>query len=110
MVNFSPFCLLKDYELQTAIDEHRVTMASDTMIFFGLEPGKYVRWMAGKYMGSRKNVSATLTALYSHVSKSDYDHIQRILTQGCPAKLHFDEPSTNKLAIVRRGNQKSFTD
>ena len=100
-IDFSPLRLLRrDFELQMSIDQHRVTMASAAMIFFGLDPRKFVRWMAGEYTGRKRDVPATLAALKGHVSTSDYEHIRRILTQGCPAKLQFDKPSTNKLAIL----------
>ena len=110
-VDFSSLRLpRRDFELQTSIDGHRVTMASAAMIFFGLDPGKFVHWMAGEYTGNTRDVPATLAALNGHVSTSDYEHIRRILMQGCPAKLQFDKSSTNKLAILKRGNQKSVTD
>ena len=67
-VNFSSLRLpRRDFKLQASIDEHIVTMASAAMIFFGLDPGKFVQWMAGEYMGSTRDVLATLAALNGHV-------------------------------------------
>jgi hypothetical protein len=40
-----------DYEKQTEICSHRVEMASAAMVHFGLDPGKLVRWLGGKYIG-----------------------------------------------------------
>ncbi len=52
----------------------------------------------------------TLIAVCPHVTNEDYDHIERILLDGCPAELKFIEPLSNKLEMIRRGNSKSFND
>ena len=45
-LHFSPLCEPHlDYEAQTSIDPHRVEMASTAMLHFGMDPGKFVRWM-----------------------------------------------------------------
>ena len=51
-----------------------------------------------------------LAQIKSVVSESDYQHVKRILTSGCPSVLDFDEPVQNKLKMTRRGNQKSVLD
>jgi hypothetical protein len=38
----------------------------------------------------------------------DYNHIKRILMDGCPAQLTFEEPLSNKLEFISRGNSKNF--
>jgi hypothetical protein len=43
-----------------------------------------------------------------HVSADDYAHMKRILLDGCPAQLDFEEPLSNKIEIIERGNSKSF--
>ncbi len=40
-----------NYESQTQIDLHQVCMANAAMAHFGLDPGRFVRWMGGKYTG-----------------------------------------------------------
>ena len=42
------------------------------------------------------------------VSKSDADHIKRILTDGCPADFDFKEPHDNKMLLLERGNEPSI--
>ncbi len=80
------------------------------MVHFGLDPGKFVRYLSGKYTGQYQNVQLTLDAVRNHVTLEDYNHIKRILLDGCPAHFTFEEPSSNKLEFISRGNSKSFVD
>jgi hypothetical protein len=51
-VDFTPLqdpCL--GYEQQDHIDPYHMEMASAAMIHFGLDPGKFVRFLLGKYTG-----------------------------------------------------------
>ena len=36
--------------------------------------------------------------------------MERILLDGCPAKLTFEEPLSNKMEMISRGNSKSFNE
>ena len=83
-------------------------MASAAMIHFGLDPGKLVRWLGGKYMGEHRNVIRTLTAVKDHFSSDNFDHMKRILLDGSPSKLTLDKPLANKSLMIQRGNSKSF--
>ena len=51
-------------------------MASAAMIYFGLDPGKLVRWLGGEYMGEHHKVIRTLTAVKDHVSTDDFNHMK----------------------------------
>jgi hypothetical protein len=81
-----------NYEQQERINPHRVEMASAAMVHFGLDPGKFVQWMGGKYTGYYRDVKATLLAVRPYITADDYNHIERILLDGCPAELKFTEP------------------
>jgi hypothetical protein len=63
-VNFTP---LRDprlgYEQQDHIDPYCVEMASAAMIHFGLDPGKFLHFLLGKYTGQYCNVRRTLDAI-----------------------------------------------
>jgi hypothetical protein len=85
-------------------------MASADMVHFGLDPGKVVRFLLGKYTGQYCDVCHTLDAIQDHVTSEDYGHIKRILLDGCPAQLTFEEPSSNKLEFISRVNSKSFVE
>jgi hypothetical protein len=110
-VNFTP---LQDsrlgYKQQDHINPYRVEMASLAMIHFGLDPGKFVCFLLGKYTGQHWDVRCTLDAIRDHVTSDDYGHIKRILLDGCPAQLTFEEPSSNKLEFIYRGDSKSFVE
>jgi hypothetical protein len=97
------------YKSQERIDPHRVDMASAAMVHFGLDLEKFVRWLSGEYTGHHRDVRRTLAALHDHVSAQDYEHIRRILLDGCPAQFTFEEPSSNKLELISWGNSKNFT-
>ncbi len=85
-------------------------MASVAMIHFGLDPGKFVRFLLGKYTGQHWGVRRTLDAIRDHITSQNYGHIKRILLNGCPTQLTFEEPSSNKLEFISCGNSKSFVE
>ena len=99
-----------NYKQQERIDPHRIKMASAAMIYFGLDPRKFVRWLGGKYTGHHQDVQMTLDAVESHITPGDFKHMKRILLDGCPAELMFIEPLDNKLAMLKHGNSKTFKD
>ncbi len=51
------------YEQQDHIDPYCVEMASTAMIHFGLDPGKFVCFLSGKYTGQYWVVLCTLDAI-----------------------------------------------
>ncbi len=85
-------------------------MASAAMIHFGLDPGKFVRFLSGKYTSQYWDVCHTLDANQDHVTSDNYVHIKQILLDGCPAQLTFEEPLSNKLEFISCGNSKSFVE
>jgi hypothetical protein len=110
-VDITPYqdpCL--GYEQQDHINPYRVEMAITAMIHFGLDPGKFVRFLSGEYTGQYWDVCRTLDAIRDHVTSDDYGHIKRILLNDCPAQLTFEEPSSNKLEFISCGNSKSFVE
>ena len=110
MLNWKPITEHRvDYDKQKQVSMDRVDMATALALQCGLDPGKIVRTLGGEYTGKWRNVEATLQAVKSVVSISDYYHIKRILTSGCPFELQFEESSASKFDIVRKGNQKVLT-
>ncbi len=43
-----------------------------------------------------------------YITAKDYNHIEQILLDCCPAELMFTEPLDKKLKMIRQGNLKSF--
>ncbi len=62
------------------------------MIHFGLDPGKFVRFLSGEYTSQYQDIPCTLDAIQNHITSDDYGHIKRILLDGFPAQLTFEEP------------------
>jgi hypothetical protein len=98
-----------NYESQMQIDPHRVCMANAAMAHFGLDPGRFVQWMGGKYMGQHRDTHSTLAAVKGHVSADDYAHMKRILLNSSPAQLNFKAPLSNKIKMIEHGNSKAST-
>ena len=62
--------------------------------------------LGGEYTGKWRNVKKTLEVVKSVISISDYMHIERMLTSGCPYELNCEESTESKLKIMDRSNQK----
>ncbi len=110
-VNFTPLqnpCL--GFKQQDHVDPYHVEKASTAMIHFGLDPGKFVRFLSGEYTGQHWDVCCTLDAVQGHVTSEDYNHIKGILLDGCPAQLTFEESLSHKLEFISCGNSKSFVE
>jgi hypothetical protein len=80
------------------------------MVHFGMDQGKCVRWLGGKYTGYRCNVGKVLAKVKPYILPNDYNQLVRILTQGCPSRLQFDEDLSNKFIMINSGNSKCFID
>jgi hypothetical protein len=90
------------------IDPYQVRMANAAMAHFRLDMGRLVQWMGGKYTGQHRDEHSTLAAVRGHVLADEYTHMKQILLDGCPAKLNFEEPLSNKIEMIECGNSKSF--
>jgi hypothetical protein len=66
--------------------------------------------MGGEYTGYHCDIQRTLAAVCPYITAKDYNHIEQILLDSCPAELMFTEPLDNKLKMIRQGNSKSFND
>ena len=97
-----------NYADQQSICPHRVSLATAGLIHYGLHPGMLVRYLKGDYVGESRHHIRVLNEVSSHISIEDANHIKRILTLGCPAKLVLEEESSNKLSVIKKGNQQTF--
>ena len=108
-VDFTPLKQPRlEYESQEVIDPHRVEMANALMVHCGLDPGKAVRYLGNEYTGENRDVQTILTRIRDHVSVEDYNHIRRILLTGAPFEFDYEEPLSNKLEMIKRGNSVAF--
>ncbi len=85
-IDFSPL-LESGYNCkqQEHIDTSQVKMASAEMIYFGLNPGKFVRFLGGEHTVYTRDVHWTLSVVKDHISPEDLIHMKCILLDGCPA-------------------------
>ncbi len=79
-VDFKLICQPRlGYKDQTDINPHCIKMASAAMVYSGLDPGKFVRYLAGEYTNQHQNIQHTLNAVQNHVTPEDCKHIKQIL-------------------------------
>ncbi len=106
------FSLLKkprlDYSTQDCIYQDRVDLLTACLIHHGLHLGMMIRYLKGEYIGKSRDVQKIFNKVTPFVCKTNILHIKRVLTQGCPSCLVFDEARENKLFVIRKGNQHTF--
>jgi hypothetical protein len=87
-IDLSPLKIPRlNYADQQSICPHRVSLATAGLIHYGLHPGMLVRYLKGEYVGESRDHVIVLNKVSSRISIKDANHIKRILTLGCPAKL-----------------------
>ncbi len=97
-----------NYAVQLSISLEQVDLARACCIHYGLHPGMLVRYITGEYVGESRDVEPILREVSPHISCEETTHIKRILMQGCPSYIDFEEESKNKLAVIWKGNQHTF--
>jgi hypothetical protein len=97
-----------DYAQQSEISSERIDKTTACAIYYGLNPSMVIRFIKGEYVGESRDADAILRAVSQHINEEDCRHIERIIDQGCPSFLDFEERYENKHAVLRRGNQATF--
>jgi len=99
-----PFMSLRSprlgFDQQTSISKQRVHLLAACAVHYNLDFGLVVRFLSHEYMAKWRNVDAIIGHVRDLVSPSDLDHIERILTIGCPAAFNWEEPAVNKEIFV----------
>jgi hypothetical protein len=67
-----------------------------------------IRYARGEYVGENRDVAQILRDVSPHVDETNAARIKWILTQGCPARISFEETSAMKASIILKGNQATF--
>ncbi len=96
------------YAKQKKIQQSRVDMATAAMNHYFLHPGMLIRYIKGKYVGENRDVLQVLNDVLPYINDVDAKHIERILTQGCPLQINFEETLDMKMTIIKKGNQTTF--
>ena len=97
-----------NYESQKEISSERVELATAALIQFDMNPGKLIRYLGKEFTGESRDVDAFRRVVEPHCDPEDVQQALRILNDGCPSILHWEEPSANKFKLLQRGNQKTF--
>ena len=61
-----------------------------------------IRYLNSEYVGESRDVRQILREVSPDISSEDAAHIKRVITQGCPIYLDFEEEPENKLAVIRK--------
>jgi hypothetical protein len=96
------------YADQQEIQMPRVDMATPGMIHYSLHPGMLIRCLKGEYVGESRDASQIVNDVLPYIKKDDVEHIHRILTNGCPSHINFEEASDMKSFNIEKGNQATF--
>jgi hypothetical protein len=108
-INFSTLKLPRfDYAKQTKISLNKVDLATACAIYYGLNTGMVVGYLKGKYVRESSNANALLEKVLLYICKVDCKHIVRIINQGCPSHIDFEENYENKHMVLWKGNQQTF--
>ena len=97
-----------NYGKQECIDQNRVDKTTACFIHYGFHPGMMIRFIKGEFVNEHLDVDSILIKVAPHVTVSNTNHIHRILTQGCPSYIDFEETFENKRFVLQKENQHSF--
>jgi len=97
-----------NYNEQTTISNDRVDMTTACFIHYGFHPGMMICFIKGEFVNEHLDVDSIINEVGPHISSTDANHIHRILTQGCPSHIDFEERFENKQFALQRGNQQTF--
>ena len=97
-----------NYANQQNIDRHRVDMASAQFIRCGGDPALLVRYCAQEHILEHLDREGILNRVKDIAPPEDYRHLERILFDGCPAELTFDENAESRKRTFNRGNQPTY--
>ncbi len=97
-----------DYAEQKKISQKRVDLALACAIHYGLNTGMVVQYLKGEYVGESRNSNKILEKVSPYIDEVDCEHIKRIIDQGCPSHLDFEEEYDNKHMVLQKGNQLTF--
>ena len=94
------------YQDKKVIEDDRADMWTKCIVDHGQDTGMALRFVMGEY--TLEGHGPTFTEYAQHLCPVDMEDMQRITDDGCPAVMDYWEESDNKMALLKRGNQKSF--
>jgi hypothetical protein len=97
-----------DYANQTKISSERVDLATACAIYYGLNTGMVIQYLKGEYVGESRDANEILKKVSPYISEVNCEHINRVINQGCPSHINFEEDYDNKHMVLQKGNQQTF--
>lgn len=83
-------------------------MADACFLHYGDEVGSVVRYCGGEFTVADRDPDRLLEELRPHIPPDDLNHVEQIMTQGCPAKFVKKFDKANKIKMLRRKNSSSL--
>ncbi len=96
------------YADQQETQPSRFDMAIAAIIHYSMHPRMLTQYVKGKYVGESKAISQVVNNVLPYIYQQDVKHSSRILTNGCPSYMSFEEASDMKSIIIKKGNQVTF--
>ena len=59
-----------------------------------------IRYLKGEYVGESRDAGRILASVSPYIDADDCKHIERIINQGCPSQLDFEEDYENKHSVL----------
>ncbi len=57
-------------------------------------------YIKGEYVNESRSSDTILASVSPYINNEDCQHIKRIINQGCPSQLEFEEDYKNKHAVL----------
>lgn len=90
------------------IEEGWVDMTTALLIHYGGHPGLATRFLGWEYTGETRDYEKVFKRCQGIVDQEDIKGMIRVLTEGCPASIDFEDVAEQKMRLLRRGNNLSW--
>jgi hypothetical protein len=64
--------------------------------------------LKGKYLGESRDANVIIKRVPPCIDDINCEHIKRVINQGCPSYIDFEEDYDNKHMVLQKGNQQTF--
>ena len=93
---------IKDYQLQTSIDQTRVKKLLAGILHYNLDIPTFIRYLGGNYTAEYRNVEHTLKWLKaSNCAQQVINDIERTMTVGCPNTMNASSSHANFMEFFK---------
>ena len=90
------------------IEKGWVDMTTALLIHYGGHPGLATRFLGWEYTGETRDYEKVFERCQGIVDQEDIKGMMRVLTEGCPASIDFEDVAEQKMRLLKRGNNLSW--